>query len=371
MEFFATAARGTERLLAQELDELGFAGVQAGGGGVVFSGERVDGWRACLQSRIAQRIQLPLSRFPAESADALYAGAKAVDWSCWLNLTKTLAVSAYVRDSTCTHSGFAALKVKDAIVDALRIEFGDRPMVHRDDPDVQVFLHLVRDQASLYLDLSGDALFKRGYREVTGEAPLKETLAAAMLRLSGWDRRQPLLDPMCGSGTIAIEAAMWAANLAPGLFRKRFGFERWVDFTRADAEQLQELRGQLRRDVHGQTPRITASDADAAVIECAKANARTAGVRIAFRQAQIEELRAVSPPPLVVTNPPYGIRLGGAGQDEFQKMLGAVLSRLHGSRVCVLTGNEDLPRRIPLHPAAAFPLYNGDIECRFLIYDVP
>lgn len=371
MDFLATAARGTERVLVEELRELGFAGVKHVGGGVSFTGERADGWRACLCSRIAQRIQTPVAQFAADSAEALYRGAVAVDWNRWLTPRQTLAVSAFIRDSAMNHSGFVALKVKDAVVDRIRGTGTERPTVDRDDPDVQIFVYWVRDRVTLYLDLAGVPLFKRGWRGPTGEAPLKETLAAAMLRLSGWDRKQPLLDPMCGSGTIAIEAALWAANVAPGLFRDRFGFERWADFSEEDAAAVASLRGDLRRQITGQTPRITAADVDGGVLETAKANARAARVKLAFRQAAVEDLRPCEPKPLVVTNPPYGIRIGAAEGPEFQKKLAAVFCRLHGWRVCFLTGNPELPRQIPPRPAGQFDLMNGDIECRFFVYDMP
>ncbi len=368
MEFFATAARGTENVLTEELTELGFEGVVHVRGGVAFSGPDSEGWRACLESRIAQRIQTPVARFACRTPEELYEGALAVDWTEWLTPKKTLAVSAFCMDSEITHTNFAALKVKDAVVDQIRGKLGDRPSVSRDDADVQIFLHLSSNRATLYLDLAGVPLFKRGYRGGTGEAPLKETLAAAMLRIACWDRKQPLIDPMCGSGTIAIEAALWAANIAPGLFRKQFGFERWADFDAMRISRLARLRGELRGRAHGQTPRITASDSDPVMLELARANARNAGVKLAFRQAAVQELREFSPPVILVTNPPYGERL--EADQKFFNELGGALCRLHGSLVCVLAGTPDIPKSIPPRPAASFPLWNGDIECRFLVYEM-
>ncbi|MFA4944059.1 MAG: THUMP domain-containing protein [Lentisphaeria bacterium] len=371
MEFFATAARGTERVLAAELAELGLAGVRVRGGGVAFTGGREDGWRACFGSRIAQRIQLEVAAFPAASAEDLYRGVRAVPWEGWLTPKTTLAVSAFIRDCPLTHSGFVALKVKDAVVDRIRGQGTERPTVSREDPDVQIFAHWVRERVTLYLDLAGVPLFKRGWRGPTGEAPLKETLAAALLRLAGWDRQQPLLDPMCGAGTIAIEAALWAANLAPGLFRERFGFERWADFTDDDAERVRALRGELRRSARGQVPRITACDCDPQALAAATANARAAGVRISLRQADVRELRPCEPKPLLVTNPPYGLRLGAAAGEAFQRDLAATFCRLHGWRIGIFTGNPLLPKLIPPRPMLEAALWNGDIECRFLLYDMP
>jgi putative N6-adenine-specific DNA methylase len=369
LSFFAAAIPGTERALMEELRELGFPGVRLNRGGTPFRGDWVDGWRACLQSRIAQRIQVLLHRFPAPSPDALYAGVQAVDWRPYVTRRQTLAVSAVCRASRVTHSGFAALRVKDAIVDQIRRQTGRRPSVDRDDPDARVFLHLANDKAALYLDLSGTPLHRRGYRQETGEAPLRETLAAALLRMSGWDRRSPLIDPMCGSGTIAIEAALWASNFAPGLFRERFGFERWAGFGDAEADRIKAMRGELRRAVTSHRPRITAGDIDPAVLDKAQANARAAGVRLAFRQRSFEDLQPDGKPAILVTNPPYGVRL--EKDPEFCRKFAAAVSRLHGWRVCLLAGSPDYERAIPANPVQKFPVSNGDLDCDVMVYDIP
>jgi len=198
LPFFATAAKGTEGALRDELRELRIPGVRADRGGVHFGRTWEDAWLACLHSRIAMRILAEVARFPAPSGESLYQGVRAVDWSAWLSPRHTLAVTANCRSGALTHTGFIAQKTKDAIVDPLRDRFGDRPSVDRKDPDLHVFVHLVRDEAVVYLDLAGESLHRRGYRSEHGEAPLKDTLAAAMLRLCGWDRASPLVDPMCG-----------------------------------------------------------------------------------------------------------------------------------------------------------------------------
>jgi putative N6-adenine-specific DNA methylase len=364
--YFAAAISGTERVLCDELRELGFASARFNRGGIPFR----DGWRACLQSRIAQRIQVLLHRFPAPTNDALYAGVRAVDWSPYLTSRQTFSVSAVCQASAIHHSGFAALKVKDAIVDQLREQFTHRPSVDRDDPDVRVHLYLANDKAALYLDLSGAPLHRRGYRRDTGEAPLRETLAAAVLRFSGWDRRTPLLDPMCGSGTIAIEAAMWAANLAPGLARERFGFERWANFGADQARELRELKGELRAAATAGAVRIVAADVDETVLEKARANARAAGVRLTFRHRSVLDLQAdAAGPCTLVTNPPYGVRM--EKDPEFCRHVAAVFSRLHGWRVCILAGTRDYERMISARPVCKIPLSSGDLACDLLVYDMP
>jgi putative N6-adenine-specific DNA methylase len=241
--------------------------------------------------------------------------------------------------------------------------------VDRDDPDVRVFVYLVDDRATVYLDLAGESLHRRGYRTEAGEAPLRETLASTMLRLSGWDRRKRLVDPLCGSGTIAIEAAQWAGQVAPGLARERFGFERWANFDEAAADGMRVLRGELRRGATACHARIVAADQNAEVLEIARRNARAAGVRLAFRQQSVMDLRPDGEPGMIVTNPPYGVRMPVEG--DFCRELAATFSRLHGWRVCILAGSEEYRRQLAVRPRANFPLSNGDLACEFLIYDIP
>lgn len=368
-QFLASSIPGTERVLCEELRELGFSGVRLNRGGIPFRGTWREGWRACLVSRIAQRVRVLLHRFPSPDEESLYAGVRAVDWRPFLTWRQTLAVGAVCRSSAISHSGFAALKVKDAIVDQIRGDGGKRPSVSREDPDVRVYLYLVEDRASIYLDLSGESLHRRGYRLKTGEAPLRETLAAAILRLSGWDRVSPLVDPLCGSGTIAIEAALWAAGRAPGLGRDRFGFERWANFGEEERRTMLELRGELRGAASGKAPRVQAADLDENILEAARANARAAGVRLSFRHRSVFDLQGDGTRRFLVTNPPYGVRLG-AGPD-FCRRVGAAFSRLHGWRVCLLAGSPDYERSISLRPRLKVPLPNGDLQCDFLAYEIP
>jgi len=369
MEFWVSAARGTEAALRDELGELGFGELRIAAGGVRLRGPWEDGWRACLESRIAQRVLVSLARFDAADGDSLYAGVRAIDWDPYLTAGHTLAVTGSCRDSSFRHSGFIALKTKDAIVDQLRDRHGSRPSVARNDPDVHVFVYILNDRATVYLDLAGVPLHRRGYRTRIGEAPLKETLAAALLRLAGWDRATPLVDPMCGSGTIGIEAALWAASIAPGIARPRFGFERWALHDEAAAARLSALRQEARARAHGQAPRILLSDIDPQAVEDARANARAAGVRVGFRCCDLADLAWPGPPALVVTNPPYGERLSAGA--EFLRRMASSLCRLHGYRVGVLAGAPAIAKAMPLRPAQEFPLYNGDIPCRFLLYEVP
>ena len=370
LDFFASSISGTESALCDELRELGFSSVRLNRSGIPFRGTWEDGWRACLESRIAQRIQVLMSRFQAPEQEALYEGIMAIDWIPFITPLQTISVSAVCVGSGLNHSGFVALKAKDAIVDQIRKydKNQQRPSVSKNDADVRIFIYLVNNKATVYMDLSGDGLHRRGYRQQTGDAPLRETLAAALLRLSGWDRKTPFLDPMCGSGTIAIEAAMWASNFAPGLLRKRFGFERWANFDEEAAKYMRELRGELRGAVCRQIPRIQASDIDGDVLDLARKNARAAGVKLSFKQRSLLDLQGSSSRTVVVTNPPYDIRLGA--DSKLRHGITSAINRMHGWRVGILAGHDDYRKFISAPAKENLEIPNGTLKCQFLVYEV-
>jgi putative N6-adenine-specific DNA methylase len=368
MDFFATAAKGTEPALRDELRGLRIPQVRCDRGGVNFKGEWEDAWRVCLHSRIALRVMAPLATFDASSEDALYQGTREIDWSTYVTPKHTLAVTAVCRSSNLTHTNFIALKTKDAIVDHVRDKRTLRPSIDRRDPDVQVFVHLVKNKATVYLDLVSESLHRRGYRRQTTEAPLKETLAASLLRLTGWDRKSPFIDPMCGSGTIAIEAAMWANNIAPGLARKRFGFERWPIFDRSQKKRLAELRAEAKDNEKDSRVEIYAMDIDQGAVSKTIANAKNAGVNLITDCRSVMDLEPLASPGAVVTNPPYGSRLE-AGR-RFYQDLGEALKRMKGCRVGVLVGKKAYQHAIKLKPEKYQILFNGDIECRLMVYQI-
>ena len=366
MRFFATAAKGTEPALRDELRELKLLHVRADRGGVHFEGDLARAARACLWSRIALRVLLEVATFEAPTAEALYANVRSVDWSAWLTPRSTLAVRATCRSSTLTHSQFVAQKTKDAIVDMLRDRFGTRPSVDRQDPDVLASVHLVRDRATLYLDVGGASLHRRGWRACGGEAPLRETLAAAILRLSGWDRDRPLIDPMCGSGTIAIEAAAWSRRIAPGLARPFFGLERWANHGDALRAEMKTLREEATAARLASGPPILATDADARAVRNAKANARSAGVDIVVEERAIGDLSPLEASGFVVTNPPYGERL--PADSSLYEQLAESLRRMRGHTLAVLAGTPAIGRAIRREPDRWWLLFNGPIECRLLLF---
>jgi 23S rRNA G2445 N2-methylase RlmL len=368
--FFASAARGTEGPLRRELARLRLHAPRGDRGGVWFEGPIEDGMAACLYSRVAMRVLLQIGELEAKGADALYEGVRSCPWHEWLDLSRTFAVQASVRDSALTHSGYAALKVKDAIADALRARLGARPNVDADDPDVSVFLHLRNDHAKLFLDLAGEPLHRRGYRAAMTDATLKETLAAAVLALSGATPELPFVDPMAGSGTFPIEQALLAREIAPGLLR-HFAFERWPIFTGEMPVRWTQIKHEARARVLPRAPSpIVCADRDPRALDAARANASHARVAddLDFRVADAREIERRWPRAVLCSNPPYGERLDAPG--ELYEGLGRAFSRLEGWRVSLLCGGPDLMHAMGSRPEVSHRLFNGDLEVRLLSWEM-
>jgi 23S rRNA G2445 N2-methylase RlmL len=362
MKFFATAAKGTEPALRDELRELRLPGVRADRGGVHFEGELFAGYRACLWSRIALRVLTPLATFEAPDETGLYEGVHAVDLEHVLDPNRTLVVSAACRSSRLTHTGYLCQLTKDAVVDRIRERHGTRPSVDKRDADVHLFLHLVKDVATLYLDFAGQSLHERGLRPRGAEAPLRETLAAAIVRYSGWDRESPFVDPACGSGTLLVEAGLWARRVAPGLSRAHFGFERWVGFGEAERRAFADLKAEAQALVRPVAPPLAGRDvADAALrlaqksLERAKLDARLELGTL----ADADEPTAGA----VVANPPYGKRL--ARPAELARDLAHLVDRHPRSHVALLLAEGQPLGRTRRRPEPPRELFNGDIPCVF------
>jgi putative N6-adenine-specific DNA methylase len=372
--YFATCGRGIEPVLADELRALGAADVEAGRGGVSFAGGRSLLYRANLWLRTAVRVLMPILEAPVTSPDELYDAVRSVDWSQYLTPEHTLAVDCNVRDSHITHSKYAALRTKDAICDQFVERCGRRPSVDVEEPMVGLNLHVYRDRATLSLDSSGTSLHKRGYRPIQTRAPLNEALAAALVLLTGWRGEAPFADPLCGSGTLAIEAAWIALRRPPGLTRKRFGFQGWMDF---DVGLWTALRDEARRGVLKALPApVLASDLRGDAVSFAINNARAAGIGhlLRFEKRDVRDFRPPpGPPGVLLCNPPYGERLGEE-KDLFglYRLLGEVFTQRCGGWAChVFTGNPHLAAAVGLTPAAEVPLYNGKIPCRLLKFQMP
>lgn len=380
MRFFATCARGLGPLLADELTSFGATALEPAPAGVGFEGSLETAYRACLWSRVASRVLLPLRVFEAPTPPALYAGVQAIDWGQHLDPRRTLAVDCHSGESAIAHSHYAALKTKDAIVDQLRARRGTRPSVDVERPDVRVNVHLHRDRATVSIDLSGESQHRRGYRVKGAAAPLKESLAAAVLLLADWPRRaaerQPLLDPLCGTGTFLTEAAQIAGDVAPGLRRAHFGCVGWVGHDPALWSRLRREAEQRARAGARRRPQILGYDADPRAVRAAADNAARAGLadRIRVERRRLGECAPPegAAPGLLVTNPPYGVRLGEEERlGGLYAELGDVMRRRFlGWTGCVLTGSSALAKRIGLRPTRRLPLWNGALECRLLEFPI-
>jgi putative N6-adenine-specific DNA methylase len=368
---FAAVPRGAEELTAHELERLGIGGAKAGKGGVSFVTSREGLYRANLWLRTASRVLLQLTVFPCTNPSELYAGVHKIAWQDLITPAMTLAVDCSLRDSVLTHSGFVALKTKDAIVDRIREACGSRPSVNTVSPDVRINVHLHKNVCTVSLDSSGESLDRRGYRLERNEAPLRETLAAAVVALTGWDGSVPLADPMCGSGTIPVEAALQAAHIPPG-FKRSFGFQRWLDFDSLLWDRLvDEAEAGIKRIPVGM---ITGYDQDNRALALASRNTVSAGLegQIHLFHAALLEFKPEGDKGVVIINPPYGIRMGE--QDDLRELycqIGDILKkRCRGWTGYVLTGNLELAKYIGLKASRRIVLYNGAIECRLLKYDL-
>jgi 23S rRNA (guanine2445-N2)-methyltransferase len=371
--YFATCARGLEPILAGELRALGAANVEPGRGGVAFAGDHALLYRANLWVRTAVRILRPVLEADVTSPDELYEAVQTVDWAAHLTPDHTLAVDCNVRDSHLTHSMYAALQTKDAICDQFVARCGRRPSVNVDEPMVGLNLHVYRDHAVLSLESSGESLHKRGYRPILTKAPLNEALAAALVLHSGWPGDTPFVDPLCGSGTLPIEASWIALKRPPGLTRRRFGFQGWMDF---DVRLWTALRDEARQGVLKRLPApVLGSDVRRDAVSFARTNARAAGVGhlLRFEVKDVRDFRPPDGPPgVLICNPPYGERIGEEKELRgLYQTLGAVFQeRCRGWTAYVFTGNAALADQIGLTPSEQVPLYNGKIPCRLLRFDL-
>lgn len=367
MNFFATCGKGLEPILANELTALGAADVTPGRGGVNFAGDLSQLYRANLWCRTAVRVLRPVLEAVVRNPDDLYEACRTILWSNYLTPNHTIAVDSNVRDSQITHSQYAARRVKDAICDQFRDRTGVRPSVDPERPMVGLNLHIARDRMILSLDSSWDSLHKRGYRPIQTKAPLNEALAAGILLHLGYDGSTPLVDPLCGSGTFPIEAALIATDKPPGLTRDWFGFQGWLDFDRPmwSAMLYDARRSAKPRPAHV----IQGRDSHPGAVRLATDHVRAAGFGQAIaitQEAWEKQLPPAGPPGLIICNPPYGERLG---EEETWRPLYRSLgertkSLWPGWRLAVFTGSDRLASEIGLPVIRKTPFYNGSIPCK-------
>jgi len=381
-DFFATCPKGLEYLLVDELKTLGADDVHEALAGVHFRGELEAGYRACLWSRLASRVLMPLAQFEAPDADALYAGARAIAWDEQLDVATSFAVDAVGSTQGVTHSQYAALRVKDAIVDTFRDKTGERPNVDTEHPGLRINLVLRKGKAIISINLSGPPLHQRGYRKGAGVAPLKENLAAAMLLRAGWPAIYAggggLVDPLCGSGTLPIEAALMTADVAPGLRRERWGFTRWRGHDGTLWKKLHdEADARAQAGLQALRPAFFGFDENPSVLNEARRNAQEALLSgfIQFGRQSLEHLHRpheLAAPGLLITNPPYGERMGeDADVIALYRLLGAKLKgEFPGWKASVIAADEAHGHALGLRADKRYKLYNGAIECTLLNFEI-
>ncbi len=377
--YFATAARGLEPLLATELSSFGAQEIVEAIGGVHFTGPLKVALQACLWSRLASRILAPIAEFEANDTDQLYEGVLQIDWRRHLDVSSSLAVDAHVSQSKIDHSRYALLRVKDAVVDQFRDRCGERPNIDALQPDLRLNLYLFRNRATLSVDLSGSSLHKRGYRSDGLSAPLKENLAAAILLSCNWPEIHAaggaFVDPMCGSGTLPLEAALIASDCAPGLKRDYYGFLGWKQFDGQHWDDLlKEAAERKSAGLERKQPTIVGYDENTRAIRQAWEHARAAGVD-RWLHFERREMEMVEPPAgnagLLVTNPPYGERLGELSElPPLYNRLGEKMIQFSGWQAGVITSEVELGRAIGLRAHRRTPLYNGALKCQLLHFEL-
>ena len=372
----AKTFKGLEPVLARELTELGANDVQIERRAVSFCGDKALLYRANLCLRTASRVLVPIANFRAADADAVYEEVKKINWSQYMTADTTFAIDATVYSETFRNSRFVTYRVKDAVADYWNERANKRPSVRVTDPDLLINIHIAAQHVTVSLDSSGESLHKRGYRVANTEAPINEALAAGMLLISGWQGQSDFYDPMCGSGTLLIEAALIARNIAPGVFRSSFAFEKWADF---DAELWSDIYNDdsQERDF---THKIYGSDASFYAIQQAAKNIKSAGVQkdIELRQIRLEEIKTDErlmtndQRPLVMMNPPYGERL--ASNKDMERLYAAIGTALKhqfaGATAWIISSNNEAMKCVGLKPAKKMHLLNGELDCQFNRYDL-
>ncbi|WP_114650240.1 THUMP domain-containing class I SAM-dependent RNA methyltransferase [Pseudothauera hydrothermalis] len=368
-QFFSPCPRGLEPLLSDELATLGAQAPQAVPGGVAFGGDWTTCYRVNLESRLATRVLWRVAGGRYRSEEDIYRIAYAPAWAKWFTPDDTLRVFLTAKQSPLKSLEFVTLRIKDAVCDHFRTVAGRRPSVDTANPMVRIHAFLTRDTVTLYLDTSGDPLYRRGFKRAAVEAPLKENLAAGILRLTGWQPGEPLVDPMCGSGTFLIEAAQIALDIAPGLGRS-FGFERLRQFDRRAWAALRNAAEARRKPVRRLA--LYGSDIVGEQVRRSRVNLEAAGLAECVYLDRINALERTAPAPagVMVTNPPYGVRLGEAEELAalYPRLGDALKKRWSGWRCYLFSGDSNLPKSIGLKASRRTPLFNGALECRLLEY---
>lgn len=364
LRYVVKTLQGLEPVLAEELRVLGADEVEQGCRMVTFVGDQRMMYRANYFLRTALRVLKPLFEFEATTPEEVYAQCLAFDWEEYLSLDRRFSIDSVVNSELFTHSRFVALRMKDAIVDQFRNRTGRRPFVDPENPDVRFHLHIQDNRCSVLLDSSGASLHMRGYRQRQELAPLNEVLAAGMILLSGWDGVTPFMDPMCGSGTLLIEAALIAHGIAPGVFRKRFGFESWPDF---DSDLLEEIAEDESYARETDVP-IVGSDISTHAVESCMHNLQASGVKryVTLSKQSVFDVKSIADYGVMVTNPPYGERIKQVHLDTFYGRLSdSFKQNFTGWDIWMISGNKQAMKHFALHPSVTHTLFNGALECKY------
>lgn len=366
----AKTQQGLEPLLEKELQELGAQNTQRLKRAVSFEGDKRLLYKVNLHSRLALKILLPFYSFKARNDRELYDAIGSIDWSTFLDVNGSLAIDGLLRSDYFNHSQYIALKAKDAIVDQFRSKFNKRPNVDIVNPDLRLNLHIFQDSATLSLDSSNDSLHRRGYREDANKAPLNEVTAAAIVKMTGWNGSEALMDGMCGSGTILIEAAMMAKNIPANYLRKRFGFQSWLDY---DHKLWQEVKQEGKAGIKDIRLIINGSDISWDTLQIAKSNVEKAGLTgvIKLDKTPFENLTPNAERGYLIMNPPYGERLALEEANAFYKMIGDKFKKdFSGWQAWVLSSNQEAMKSIRLKTSQRLLVYNGPLECKFHQYEM-
>jgi putative N6-adenine-specific DNA methylase len=368
-ELIAKTFQGLEEVLAKELTELGAGEIEIGRRMVAFKGDKEMMYRANFALRTAIRILKPIKRFEAKSADEVYDAIKAIHWEDYLGVDQSFSVDAVVFSNEFRHSKFVAYRVKDAIADYFREKTDKRPSVRLTNPDLALNIHIAETKCTLSLDSSGESLHRRGYRQEAVEAPLNEVLAAGMILMTGWNGECDLIDPMCGSGTIPIEAALIARNIAPGVFRKEYAFEKWPDFDQELFDAIYNDDSKEREFTH----HIYGYDNNPRANEIATHNVKAAGVSrdVTLKIQPFQQFEQPAEKSLIITNPPYGERISTDNLLDLYKMIGERLKHAFmGNDAWILSYRDECFDQIGLKPSEKIHLFNGALECQFRKYQI-
>lgn len=364
---------GLEEILSVELQRLGARNIEIHNRAVSFTGDLGFLYKANLCLRTALRVLVPFKTFKVTDENSLYTSIQSVNWEDYMDVTDTIAIDTVINSELFTHSQFLSQKTKDAIVDQFRAKHGERPSVDLDRPTLRINLHVFNDVATLALDSSGESLHKRGYRDKTNLAPINEVLAAGLVLLTGWDKRSNFIDPMCGSGTILIEAALIANNIPPGYYREEYGFERWKKFMVFDQDLWDTIFDAAINKITDHKQQIIGGELSPNVAKKAKENIKLAKVEdvVSIRNCDMKDFEVPAGKGIVVINPPYGERMVKDNIEELYKMMGDTFKKKFTGYDCwILSSNMEAFKYVGLRPTRKIALFNGQLECRFMKYEV-